>query len=78
MDVGQECLFFSTIRWVILQQRFKSVTRVEIGRDTKSGVQMIPRILLTDSKLASASRRESETAKDKFMSSGIDRDDASA
>lgn len=64
MDVGQLCLCVLTIRSQILQQCFRSVTWVASSWESNSGLQIMPKCVVTDSELVSASRREKRQRND--------------
>lgn len=51
---------------------------VKSMQESKSVLRMIPRSLLTNSDPASALISQREAAKDKFLCSGLKRDDSSA
>lgn len=73
MNGVQECFFDDTIANVVIALQVAAMGR-EQG-ESMFDLQMMRRSSSTDSETASASTIEKETAKDKFMSFGLERFD---
>lgn len=78
MGQGQQCLCSSTTRSLISQQRFKPLPWAENRLVSKPVLWVMPRSPFILSEPAEASRKERESPRDKFMSSSLERIDASA